>query len=237
MIIHGDAIEELGKMSPGLIDCCFTSPNPPFHTKEIDNAIVGGEQSTGDYIRHLVVIFDFVKRVLKDTGSLWVQMGDYHDSNTLGLMLIPEQFAITMRQAGWILRDNTIWHRTEKIHKDAYNKTRCRRDVEYLFRFVKPGNIDKGFFNINGNSYWMSSVRSYPYNFKPGIFNSGLPSELIDCAIKLTCPRNGIILDPMAGTGLVGEIAKRENRAYILIDISEFMVNGMKKRLGVAVAK
>jgi len=229
-IIYGDAIEELGKLSPELIDCCFTSPNPPFHTKEIDNTVVGGEETTIDYIQHLVYIFKCVKRVLKNTGSLWIQMGDYHDPSTLGLRLVPEQFAITMVKSGWILRDLNVWHRTEKIHKDVYDKTRCRLDVEYIFRFIKPGNIEKCFFNINANSYWMSSVRSYPYNLKSG-FESGFPLELIDAAIKLTCPRNGIIIDPMAGTGTVGVVAKRENRSYILIDNNKQMIDGMKKRL------
>lgn len=227
MIIWGEAINEMDKFEPKSIDTIFTSPNPPFFHEQTNDHLVGGEETTADYLNHLIAIFNSCYRVLKDAGSLYVHMGDMHDDHETGnLMLIPEQFAINMVKFGWIIRDNIIWHRTERIHESSYDKTRHRRDAERVFRFVK---IPSAYFDTKGHSYYRSSVQSFPYDPRRG---SGFPYELVDMAIKESCPRNGIILDPMAGSGTTGAVAKLNNRPYILIDMVKEMVDMMKKRLG-----
>lgn len=226
MIIWGDAITEMNKFQGNTIDTIFTSPNPPFFLEQINHSVVGGEESTVEYLNHLIAIFNSSRRVLKDTGSLYVHMGDIHDHETGNLMLIPEQFVTNMVKFGWVIRDNIIWHRTERIHESSYDKTRHRRDAERVFRFVKNPNI--AYFDTRGHSYYRSSVQSFPYDPRKG---SGFPFELVDMAIKESCPRNGIILDPMAGSGTTGEVAKINNRPYILIDIMKEMADMMRKRL------
>lgn len=231
MIIHSDAIEELQKMESNSIDCCFTSPNPPLFYEKQDYSIVGGENNTEEYILHLIVIFDQVKRVLKESGSLFVQMGDYYDPESMSLRLIPQTFEITMRNNGWCVRGDLAWHRTEKLKDTELDKTRFRNNKEFLFWFVK--NPKQTYFNIYGHNYWRTSVHAYSYNYKSNVFDSGLPLDLIKLAIKTTVPlKTGIILDPMAGTGTVGVVAKELDRQYILIDINERMIKGMKERLG-----
>ena len=56
---------------------------------------------------------------------------------------------------------------------------------------------------------------------------------MIERCIHLGCPPNGIVLDPLAGSGITGVIAKRMNRRFILIDLDEIKVKDMKERLGV----
>lgn len=229
MIIEGDAIEEIQKFEDNSIDTCFTSPNPPLHKNINDNAIVGGESNTVDYIKHLLVIFDVLRPKLKESGSIFVEMGDYYDPVTMGLMLVPNQFSIMMARDNWIVRGQMAWHRTEVVKAKHLDTNKFRRNIETIFWFVK--NPQKAYFNTKGHDYWKTSIFSYPYRFDPKKFDSGLPHELIEMAIHTTVPTNGIILDPLAGTGTVGEVAKKLRRQFILIDISSKMVEGMRIKL------
>lgn len=229
MIIEGDAIEELQKLKENSIDTIFTSPNPPLHLEKVDSAIVGGEANTKDYIIHLAVICEHAKRVLKSSGSLFVEMGDYYDSITHSLRLVPFAFAQTMQLNGWCIRNVLHWKRTEKIDPRYLNKTKFRKDVEYLFWFVK--NPKKTYFNYKNNEYWKTSVFEFPYYQDPKLFDSGFPKGLIKIIIETTVPKHGIILDPLAGTGTVGEVAKKLHRKFILIDINPKMVEGMRMKL------
>ncbi len=85
------------------------------------------------YISHLCDIFDEVKRVLKKTGSCWVNMGSVIVSKCD--LMIPERFAIEMIARGWIKRRTVIWHKPNCIPSSV--KDDFTQDFEYLYRFVK----------------------------------------------------------------------------------------------------
>lgn len=209
------------------IDMCFTYPSPPFEKIGQNKNIIGSEQNTSDYINHLIMIFDELKKVLKDTGSLFVQMGDYHHNGTL--MATPEIFVLNMMRSGWYLRSKLIWHRTENSFQEELN--RFRRNWEYIFFFTKKP--DKYYFNIKGNKFYKNSVYSFPSHLKDigNEFDSGFPDELIEIAIKTTVPPKGIVLDIMAGTGKTGSVAKRLGRQFVMIDINETLCDAMKAKL------
>lgn len=75
-IYLGDAKDVLSKFPDKSIDCCITSP-PYYGLRDygIDGQ-VGLEASPEAYIENLVFIFREVWRVLKDEGTLWVNIGD-----------------------------------------------------------------------------------------------------------------------------------------------------------------
>jgi DNA modification methylase len=228
-VICGDALIELKKLPRQSVDMCFTSPTPPFDKMGLDTNIVGSESDTDNYVKHLVEIFRELKVVLKDTGSLFVQMGDYHYKGTL--MGTPEIFVIHMLYDGWFLRSKLIWHRTENSKQEETN--RFRRNWEYLFFFTK--NPDGYYFDNKSNKYYKSSV--YSFSSTLGIqgneFDSGFPEELVEIAIKTTVPYDGIVLDVMAGTGKTGIVAKRLGKKFIMIDIDYSLCYAMKARLGI----
>lgn len=76
---------------------------------------LGSEPTYEMYINHLMQIFDEVKRILKDDGTCWVNLGDsYARSNHCGikpksLVGIPDRFKIAMIDRGWICRNDIIW--------------------------------------------------------------------------------------------------------------------------------
>lgn len=83
-IIQGDALTILKKMKSGVIDCCITSP-PYFGLRDygIDNQF-GLEGTPEEYIINLVEVFREVKRVLKNGGTCWLNLGDSYAGSGKG---------------------------------------------------------------------------------------------------------------------------------------------------------
>ena len=85
-IIHGDCLEVLQTLEENSIDCCVTSP-PYWGLRDYGVGGQFGLESTPDeYVQKLVEVFREVKRVLKDEGTLWLNLGDsYCGSNSAGI--------------------------------------------------------------------------------------------------------------------------------------------------------
>ena len=76
MIICGDALTELKKLKSESVDCVMTSP-PYWALRDYGmEGQLGLEPTFQEYITKLCGIFDEVKRVLKKTGTCWVNIGD-----------------------------------------------------------------------------------------------------------------------------------------------------------------
>lgn len=84
MVIHGDCLEKLKELPDKIINCCVTSP-PYYGLRDygIDGQI-GLEKTPGEYIDKLVDVFREVKRVLKDDGTLWLNIGDSYAGSGKG---------------------------------------------------------------------------------------------------------------------------------------------------------
>ena len=76
MIITGDCLTELKKLPDESVNCCVTSP-PYYALRDygVDGQI-GLEETPEDYIAKLTSVFHEVKRVLKDEGTLWLNIAD-----------------------------------------------------------------------------------------------------------------------------------------------------------------
>ena len=84
-IILGDALEQLKTFTDKSIDCCITSP-PYYGLRDygVDKQI-GLEETPEEYVEKLTAVFHEVKRVLKDDGTLWLNIGDsYWGSGSRG---------------------------------------------------------------------------------------------------------------------------------------------------------
>ena len=91
---------------------------------------------------------------------------------------------------------------------------------------------------------YIQSVKSHPKGKNPSdlfISNTAktsekhfaiFPESIPELAIKSCCPVDGIVLDPFAGSGTTGVVAKKHHRKSILIDLQNDFVAIMKKRIG-----
>lgn len=157
-IVQGDAFETLKTLPDNQVDCVITSP-PYWAVRDyrVDGQI-GLEPTISEYISRLTTVFSEVKRVLKKEGSCWVVMGDTYGRGNRGpnttetirgrllvpkspvmtektLCLIPDRFAISMVDSGWILRNRIIWYKPNCMPSSA--KDRFTIDFEHVFFFTK----------------------------------------------------------------------------------------------------
>jgi DNA modification methylase len=139
LFLRGDTAAVLHELPPESIDCCMTSP-PYWGKRSYSGGGIGLEEHYEEYIAHLTAIFGKVKRVLKPTGSFWLNIGDaYFKKNLLGL---PWRVALALTDdQGWILRNNVVWNKVKGGPDNANDK--LRNVHEMVFHFVK---IPKGYY-------------------------------------------------------------------------------------------
>lgn len=133
MILQGDSLDSLKKMPDDLIQVAVTSP--PYYGQRDYGCIgqVGIESTPQEYIEHLVKVFREVRRVLREDGTLWLNLGDKYVNNQL--LGMPWRVAIALVEDGWILRSDVIWQKPNAMPSSV--KTRPTTDHEYIFMFSK----------------------------------------------------------------------------------------------------
>lgn len=133
LFLVGNSLEVLHDFPSECVDCCMTSP-PYWGHRDYASPGIGLESDLDQYIWNLVGVLDEVKRVLKPTGSLWLNLGDsYQDKRQMG---VPWRVALHLiDRYGWTLRNDVIWHKV-KGAPDTTND-RLRNIHEFLFHLVK----------------------------------------------------------------------------------------------------
>lgn len=134
-ILQGDCAEVLKSLPDGMVDMCVTSP-PYYGLRDYHagDKEIGQEQTEDEYLARLSGVFHEVKRVLKPTGTLWLNLGDSYaqDKNLRG---IPWRVAFALKDDGWTLRSDIIWHKCNAMPQSVSD--RCSSSHEYLFMFSK----------------------------------------------------------------------------------------------------
>lgn len=138
VLIYGHADCALDLLPEQSIQTVVTSP-PYWSLRdyEIDDQI-GRDESLEDYIRSLVGTFDKIRRVLKEDGTVWLNVGDAYTSGNRryrapdkknraramsvrpptpdglkpkDLIGLPWRLALALQEAGWWLRSEVIWNK------------------------------------------------------------------------------------------------------------------------------
>lgn len=133
----GDSFELLKSIPNNSIDCVITSP--PYWQQRVYtdydvemSGIIGTEESAEEYVSNLMAIFNEIKRILKPTGTFWLNIGDkFHNKCLMGM---PWRVALAMEKEGWILRSDIIW---DQMKGTQSCRDRFRDIYEHIFQFVK----------------------------------------------------------------------------------------------------
>lgn len=135
LFLGGDALAILRDFPAECVDFAMTSP-PYWGHRAYSGGGIGLEPTYPEYIENLLVIFAELKRVLKPSGSFWLNIGDAYDKKCqLG---IPWRVALAMTdRQGWILRNDVVWNKVKGGPDNATDK--LRNVHEPLFHFVKAG--------------------------------------------------------------------------------------------------
>jgi DNA modification methylase len=85
-LLLGDCRETLKTLPDGSVNCCVTSP-PYFGLRDYGNeGQIGLEQTPEAFVAELVAVFREVRRVLRDDGTLWLNLGDSYASKPTGTL-------------------------------------------------------------------------------------------------------------------------------------------------------
>lgn len=153
LFMLGDSLEILRQIPDEIFDCVMTSP-PYWGKREYNNGGIGLEADFRQFIDDLAKICVEAKRVLKPTGSFWLNIGDsYAKKKLLG---IPWRLAIKLTdEQGWTLRNSVIWNKVKGGPDNT--KDRLRSVHENVFHFVKSS---RGYY------YDVDSIRNTPKSVK-----------------------------------------------------------------------
>ena len=158
-----DNREGLKMLDDNSIDCCITSP-PYWGLRDYGvEGQLGLESTPEEYVANLVEVFREVKRVLRDDGTLWLNLGDSYSGNCSqasnngragfgnarerlvnrkgeglkpkDLVGIPWRVAFALQADGWYLRQDIIWHKPNAMPESV--KDRPTKSHEYIFLLTK----------------------------------------------------------------------------------------------------
>jgi site-specific DNA-methyltransferase (adenine-specific) len=163
-ILQGNCIETLQKLDDESINTCITSP-PYWGLRNYngEEKQLGMEDTPEEFVDNLVKVFREVKRVLRDDGTVWLNLGDSYSSGgrttttnqslrgdkdygvtrpkpskgikPKDLIGIPWRVALALQQDGWYLRQDIIWHKPNPMPESV--KDRCTKAHEYIFLLSK----------------------------------------------------------------------------------------------------
>jgi len=133
-VLIGDALATLKTLSGQSAQTCITSP-PYFNHRDYGvPGQLGLEQTPEQFVRKIVDVFREVRRVLKDNGTLWLNLGDSYD-NRKSLLGIPWRVAFALQADGWLLRQDIIWNKPNPMPESV--RDRCTKAHEYVFLLAK----------------------------------------------------------------------------------------------------
>jgi site-specific DNA-methyltransferase (adenine-specific) len=161
----GDCLEVLRGMDAAIVNCCVTSP-PYFGLRDYGHeGQIGLEPTPDAYVAKMVEVFREVRRVLRDDGTLWLNLGDSYASTGDGskpqtglrvqpsnevsqsrpkmadglkpkdLIGIPWRVAFALQADGWYLRQDIIWAKPNPMPESVQD--RCTKAHEYIFLLSK----------------------------------------------------------------------------------------------------
>ena len=149
-VLVGDARQALARMPAAYVDCVITSP-PYFQLRDygIDGQI-GLEASVNQWVDELRLVARGLARVLRPTGSLWLNLGDtYARRESFGgprksLLLAPERLLLALAADGWIVRNKIVWAKTNPMPHSVTD--RLSNSYEVIYFLTRQPNY---FFNLD----------------------------------------------------------------------------------------
>lgn len=201
----GTALDVLSQMPSQSVHMAVTSP-PYFGLRSYlpkehfaKGQELGTEKTPDEYVAKLVEVIAEVWRVLRDDGTLWVNIGDsyaanrtyqvsdqkhtahdFADSNAMrvppglkpkDLCMIPARLAIALCDFGWYLRQELVWAKDSAMPESV--RDRCTRSHEYIYMLTKKPRYfyDSEAIKERGSqtSHGGNAANNHKYEWKPTI--------------------------------------------------------------------
>ena len=243
-ILEGDSVEMMRTIPNNSIDVIFA--DPPYNLQLAGNLLrpnntkvdaVDEEwdqfESFAQYDKFTRSWLNEARRVLKETGTLWV-IGSYHNIFRVGTSLQDMGF--------WILND-IIWRKTNpmpnfrgKRFTNAHETLIwCSKsqDAKAKFNYDAMKSLNE---DLQMRSDWLLPICAGPERLKDEktgrkAHPTQKPEALLHRVILSSSDPNDVILDPFFGSGTTGAVAKKLCRNFVGIERDINYINVAKKRL------
>ncbi|MHC1770106.1 MAG: site-specific DNA-methyltransferase [Verrucomicrobiia bacterium] len=126
-VLEGEAEEVLTQLPARCVNACVTSP-PYWRKRDYGHpSQLGRERTPDQYVQRLARILYQVQRVLKDDGTLWLNLDDtYYRGELVG---IPWRVALELQRLDWRWRGEIVWAKTPKPEPVKDRPTRAHEAV------------------------------------------------------------------------------------------------------------
>lgn len=232
---------------------------PPYRWYRDAGGVLGLEPYPEWYVAHLVEFFDLARSKLKQTGNVWVNLGDTYfsrwssirDEGRQGfsgrrhrrrtpsggylqdkqLLLIPARFAIAMQGAGWILRNDLIWSKPNVMPRPETD--RLRLSHEHWFHFVLRNRRGRPsyYYDMDGCEDGARDVVACFTTQGSNGHTATFPPALVKPRIVSACPPGGLVLDPFCGTGRALTEALQSGRRSLGFELSDSFALAARTRV------
>jgi DNA modification methylase len=128
-ILQGNCIDKIKELDDNSIDCVVSSP-PYFGLRDygVDGQF-GLEKTYQEYVANTVKVFETFKPKLKNTATIWWNVGDSY-LNYKNLIMIPNRVAISLQDIGWYIRSEIIWHKPNPMPESVRDRpTSCHEKI------------------------------------------------------------------------------------------------------------
>lgn len=154
-LYEGDCEHVMRQLAPEAIDTCLTSP-PYWNLRDYGHdGQVGQEETPQQYADRLVSVFREVRRVLRDTGTVWLNVGDAY--NHIGhvpyrsgwqrpkqLCLVPYRVVLALQDDGWWVRNVAVWYKSNALPSSVSDRLTNRWEPVFLL-----AKSEEYFFNLD----------------------------------------------------------------------------------------
>jgi site-specific DNA-methyltransferase (adenine-specific) len=258
-LILGDAHDVLSAMPEGCVQSVVTSP-PYWSLRDYGiGGQIGLEGSVYSFIEALGELFEQVWRVLRDDGTMWLNIGDSYTSGgrtwrapdkknvaramstrpptpaglkPKDLIGVPWRLALALQERGWYLRSDIIWNKPNAQPESVAD--RPTRSHEYVFLFSKSERYKYNTNAVPGpNGRRQRSVwdvKTQAYPAARGHFAT-FPPALVDPCISLSTDEHDLVLDPFAGSGTCALVSATMQRRFAGIELNPDYLEMARNRL------
>jgi modification methylase len=228
-ILHGDCIEVLSSFPENSVDLIFA--DPPYNLQlqndlyrpnlsKVDAVDDGWDkfESFEEYDAFTRAWLSACRRVLKDTGTLWV-IGSYHNIFRVGALLQDLDF--------WILND-VIWLKTNPMPNfrgvrftNAHETliwAQKKQGAKYTFNHQEMKSLND---DLQMRSDWVIPLATGPERIKVNgekAHATQKPEGLLYRVILSSSNPGDVVLDPFFGSGTTGAVAKKLHRNWVGIE-------------------
>jgi site-specific DNA-methyltransferase (adenine-specific) len=249
-IIRGDCVEVLNRLPENSVDLVFA--DPPYNLQlqgelwrpnmtRVDAVSDEWDQFTGfaAYDAFTEAWLRACRRVLKETGTIWV-IGTYHNIFRVGKL---------MQDLGyWILND-VVWVKTNPMPNfrgvrftNAHETliwAQKQRGARYTFNYQAMKRLNEDARSPDGTGKQMRSDWKLPLctgderlkiNGQKA-HTTQKPEALLYRVIQASSNPGDVVLDPFFGTGTTGAVAKKLHRHWIGIERDETYIRVADERL------